>query len=407
MDSKARASRRRLQLSAGRVFSDRARDDDLPMRYTESSAAFFDRVAGPFWDQIRDLTEDWVARFPDAARPDIVGRLTSADDRQSSAAFWELYLYHVFVALGHDVLVHPNVPAGPRPPDLRVAGESGEFYVEAKALFGTGDARGASARANEVYEAVNKIHSPNFFVAVSLDQIGPLPLATKGLRRQLESWLAGLNPDVVQFETRLSGGESFTWTRDGWVIEFRPIPVKKSRRGAPDHRPLGVLDGGGASFIDDAGDLRSALKKKGSAYGTLDLPLVVAINVATAFHDDHDTINALYGTEQFRFSRTDPDAPAELIRARDGYWGVPWDWKRTHVSGMLYGPNVAPWSVTRSVPRLWHHPGAATSLATPSVWHEARFALDRIDLVDAQRDIHGLLGLPAGWPIGEAFPRET
>lgn len=393
-------------MTTDRVFSDRARDDDLPKRYTESSAAFFDRVAGLYWDQIRDLIEDWAARFPDAARPDIVGRLTSADDRQSSAAFWELYLYHALVALGSEVVVHPSVPGGPRPPDFRVVGEIGEFYLEAKALFGRGVDRGASARANEVYEAVNQVHSPNFFVAVSLDRIGSAPLPKKLLRRQLESWLAGLDPDAVKFETRFSGGESLTWNREGWVIEFRPIPVKKSRRGAPDHRPLGVLDGGGAKFLDDTGDLRSALRDKGSAYGSLDLPLVVAINVATAFHDDHDTLNALYGTEQIQFNRADLDAPPERVRAHDGYWGVPWAWKRTHVSGMLYGPNVAPWSVTRAVPRLWHHPGAAVPVATPPVWHKARFSGDRFEQTDAKRDVHELFGLPAGWPLGEAFPKD-
>jgi hypothetical protein len=42
--------------------------------------------------QVRDLIEDWFSRLSPDAQADVRGRLRSRDDRQSSGAFFELYL---------------------------------------------------------------------------------------------------------------------------------------------------------------------------------------------------------------------------------------------------------------------------------------------------------------------------
>ena len=52
----------------------------------ESTYAFLDRVAGPFWDRIRRLIEDWVNDYCPDDQAEMVGRLQSGIDINFTAA---------------------------------------------------------------------------------------------------------------------------------------------------------------------------------------------------------------------------------------------------------------------------------------------------------------------------------
>ncbi len=67
------------------VFSDRERLDATPSS-GESMYAFLDRVAGPVWDRIRQLIEDWASDFSPDNRDQLVGRLKSR--RGSAPVSW-------------------------------------------------------------------------------------------------------------------------------------------------------------------------------------------------------------------------------------------------------------------------------------------------------------------------------
>lgn len=200
------------------VFDDRVRTDPSPASHSENSAAFLNRVAGGYLDQIRGLVEDWASRVPDAGRRDIVARLRSSSDRQSGAAFWELYLHETFVRAGYAVELHPSVD-GPRPPDFHVTRGAERFYVEATCLFGAATDGGAIARRQALYDAVERINSPNFFLSIDVEVIGSNAPATGQLRRDLERWLAGLDPDATDLVLgRERAGEYFLWEEQGWQI---------------------------------------------------------------------------------------------------------------------------------------------------------------------------------------------
>jgi len=388
------------------VFDDRERTDPSPASHSENTAAFLNRVAGGYWDQVRDLVEDWASRVPEVGGRDIVARLRSSSDRQSRAAFWELYLHETFLRAGYEVELHPSVQ-GPRPPDFLVSRGEERFYVEATCVFGAGTDAGAIARRQDLYDAVERIHSPNFFLSIDVEAIGPHAPATSRLRRALERWLSGLNPDETELVLgRERAGEYFLWEERGWQVWFRPIAVRADARGAPDHRVLGVFGSGEAQWLDDASELRETIRSKGNAYGVLDAPFLIAVMVGTPFHDEEDTISALYGTWQIQFSVNNPD-DARSVRARDGYWGSPGDWKHTHVSGVLLAHSVSPWRVTQEVPELWHHPHATDQVTALPNWRSAELADDRICHIDPAAELSGFYSLPAPWPQGEPFPRSS
>lgn len=385
------------------VFHDGQRADTSVSKASETRFTFLDRVAGGYWDQVRTLVEEWTGRFPAGARADLVGRLRSSD-RHFTAAFWELYLHETLVRAGFDVVVHPVVDGSPRPPDFLVTRDGEAFYVEAKSVFEGELELGAEARRDRLYDSLNALRSPNFFLSVECYEIGPQAAPTRGLRRELEAWLDSLDPDDPSLlDFGLEHGEQYRWEADGWLLTFKPIPVQAKYRGRSDHRAIGMVGPGEARLIDDAGVLRGALRKKGSAYGDLPHPLVLAINIERAFHDDDDSLDALFGTNQVSFPINDP-AAATATRATDGYWFDGSAWRHTNVVGVLIAQAIAPWLVAQVVPTLWLHP--AGKLVNPlNVWRTARVDGDRMTYGQPSRDPSDYFGLDSGWPAGEPFPR--
>jgi hypothetical protein len=387
------------------VFDVVVRHDPSPAKHSESTAAFLGRVAGDYWDQVRGLIEDWVSHVPADGRDDLIGRLRSNDTRQFQGAFWELYLHETFIRSGFEVTVHPVVDGTRRQPDFRVSGRRTSFYVEAKAMLGKGADVGPDARVQRLYDAVDKLDCPNFFLGITVRTVGSADLPTRKLRSKAEEWLSSLDPDETKHVSIYDPDrERFEWQEAGWDIELRPIPIRGDARGQSGHRPLGILGAQGA-WINDSGALKAALEDKGSAYGDLDAPLIIAVNSFGFSSDEFDVMNALYGSLQVRFSLDDPTAPGESTRAPDGYWARD-SWAHRHVAGVLIGRSVSPYSVSTSAPTLWRHPAASRGIAALPSWRAAEVIGDRIEYTDPTQPMSELFGLAAEWPVGDPFPCE-
>jgi len=386
------------------VFDAVVRDDASYSQHNEPTASFLNRVAGAYWDDVRDLVEKWVSHYPASAQPDLIGRLRSTDNRQFGGAFWELYLHESFLCCDFDVQVHPSVSSGSRVPDFLVTRNQESFYVEATATYGK-QASGEQARLHQVFDAINQIDSPNFFLSLDVHSIGQNALPTKRLKTGLESWLATLDPDEIDPASLLSdAGERFAWKKPGWDLLFRPLPVREDARGR-GHNPLGMWGPGEAYPLGDSESIRESLNDKGSAYGPLDRPLIVAINTSTGFNRDFETMNALYGSAQVQFDIAHPDRPAREVRGSDGFWGHPGSWSHPHVSGVLLGPNISVSSISAVSPTLWLHPSPVAHVAALESWRTAELMVNRVEQSEAQQPVHEMFGLPEGWPLSEAFPK--
>lgn len=395
-----------MTAAPNQVFSDIGRTDASPSGHNESTAAFLDRVCGHYWDQVRELIEAWVSRFPADSRADIIGRLRSPDYAQHSGAYWELYLHETFTQSGFDVTVHPPLDGTTRQPDFLVTRGAESFYVEAKCLVSKATDAGASARKRRLYDALDTIHCPNLFLQIDVHQVGFTDLPAKALRRNLEEWTASIDPDAIVINDQDNDGANrFCWSQSGWELEFRAFPVKAETRAKASHRSLGIFGPIEAAWVNDDVTLRSTLSDKGSAYGELDRPLVIAINSFAFSHDDFDTMNALYGTEQITISLTDRDAPPVPTRARDGYW-LRGTWAHQHVAGVLIGRSIAEYRPA-AAPTLWKHPEPHEAVSALPVWRVAESVIDHVEHRDPAAPIHELFGLPEIWPVGEAFPREV
>jgi hypothetical protein len=375
------------------VFDKVTRIDASPAKHSESTLTFLNRVAGDYWDQIRDLVSQWAANVPAASRADLRGRLRAPDNRQFWGAFWELYNHESLVRGGYDVEIHPPVDGASRQPDFLASRGETRFYVEAKALIGRDPNPGATARKQRLYDALDTIDSPNFFLAIDVNAVGATDLRTGPLRSKLERWLRGLNPDTTELPSIYNDeGETFVWLHDGWDLSFRPISVRPEARGKPDHRVLGIFGPVEMTFVSDDVLLREALADKGRAYGDLDFPLVVAINVFGFSHDNFDTMNALYGTYQLQISLVDRDSPPVPVRAPDGYWAAG-TWAHGHVAGVLVARSMDPWRVIDEIPTFWPHPEPDQAVPPLPIWKVAEPMLDHIEYRDATMSAPDFFGL--------------
>src|SRR6266542_284643 len=79
------------------LFDKFERTDPTPARHQEGNFAFLNRIATPWWSEIRDRLEVWFQAYSGDAgaekAADLRGRFRSSDERQHLGAWWELYVY--------------------------------------------------------------------------------------------------------------------------------------------------------------------------------------------------------------------------------------------------------------------------------------------------------------------------
>lgn len=387
------------------IFDDIHRSDGSEAKETESHAAFLNRAHTPYWESVRDFTESWFSRLCPDAQDDLRGRLRSEDNAQFLSAFWELYLHESLLKAGYAVECHPRLPGTSRRPDFLAISPEQSFYLEACRLDTPAEKKAEENRRNQVYDAIQKIDSPNFFLHLDVHSIGPTSPSVRRLCTGLERWL---DPDAIarqiEVEHSLADVQGYEWDQDGWKITFKPWPKAREHRGEPGVRPIGAR-GGDFAFMDDVRPFRKALAKKGSAYGRMDIPFVVAMYTSFVGPDTEDVSDSLYGTPQVEI-RTAPDGRIETrpTQAFDGYYHNGTSWLHRNVSGVLVGVDVVPGRGTiRNVPTLWEHPGASHPVECLPMWGRMVIDDDKLVFEGPQVAMHEALGVAEDWPPGKPF----
>lgn len=359
---------------------------------------------------MRDLIEDWFSNLCPDAQADVRGRLRSRDDRQFNGAFFELYLHQALLAMGYVVTCHPELEGTPRRPDFLAVKDGERVYIEARSASPSDIAIGSSARVNDIYESLDKLASPNFFVWIDVVKHGEKPLGTRPMRKALEAWLEGLDPDSVPTDdgAALDNLPTYVYRDKGWVIGFRAIPKSKKSRGRPGVRPLGVFGGGRAHIVHDDRDIREALSDKGKAYGELGTPFVVAVASGSPTLDNDDIVNVLYGTEVIELiPQADGYIDHQQTRKPDGYWYRGDHWAHQGVSAVLIVKNLHYAFVSTQQHTVWEHPDPDRTAPAFPLWRRATVEPGNpIAYADPDKTQGEWFGLPDPWPAGEAFPHE-
>jgi hypothetical protein len=387
------------------IFEGSGPKDPRPASHGESIYQFLNRSEGEASGQIRGILNDWYSRFPTNSQADLRSRLRSNEDREFLAAFWELYLHETLARSGYTVECHPEVAGSSRSPDFLVMSTAGSFYLEAKRVSKSDESSSADNRKRALYDRLEGIDSPNFFLWVDLESEGASDLPTRKLRRDLEVWLRTLDPDEVSVALEQESSIKYElpfweWRHDQWHVVFRAWPKSRTARGEAEIRPLGVLGGGDAYIVDDESPIKAALADKGGAYGRLEHPYIIALSLSSVTSDDFGITNVLYGTEGVRVQSDGSYLPT---RQPNGYWRGSHGWAHERISAVLFAKSLSPWTVTKSIPYLWEHPAPTRSVTpVPPIWGQVRVISDQIVKTEPDKKIHQLLHLPEVWPSWSA-----
>jgi hypothetical protein len=402
-----RRRRRGKVLGVQALFDDFTRTDPMAARHQEGSFAFLNRVATPWWSQVRACLERWFASYCADASPvkvaDLRARFRSSDGRQHLGAWWELYIYWLLRSL------HPDKWLGVERervghltrPDFCVAAHAeapADLWVEAVTTFsGIVESGRHAAREAYVLDTINELQSPDFRLWITFHAVGETHPRKREITEPLQAWLQNLDrDDVISACQRGQARPRHTIHARGWEIAFEAIP-----KGTPGVDPKDRLIGIGpasSGFVNDRAQARKAILDKAGHYEGLEGPFVVAVMPSSPFFDFEDAAGALYGSEAVEFDPERPDVDGRLVRLPDGAWSA----SGSGISGVLFGPGLVPWTVATTWPRLWVNPTATHSL-------EGAFAaLPRMEVtadgflqaIEASGPPAQLLGLDPSWPGG-------
>jgi hypothetical protein len=313
-----------------------------------------------------------------------------------------MYLHESLLREGFELTPHPEVAGTTSRPDFRARRDEVTIYLEATVIGASASETASERRRNVVYDSLNQLDSPNFFLWLDVDKEGPSSPSARQLRRDLSRWLGTLDPDEVAATLETGGldaAPTHVWEAAGWRVIFRPIPKRAEARGKPGARPVGAFGPGRAMSVDGVGQVKSDLEDKASKYGKPDLPFVIAVAIESPFFDPQYTMSgALFGREAVQF---DPETlESRSFRHPNGLWRGPRGPRNTRVSAVVAMRNVGPWNVIAHAPVTWHNPWAALPMPDVLPWASARVDLQTGELIgsEAARPPHEVLGLPEGWP---------
>lgn len=374
--------------------------DDVPrtsmvLPAGEAQFAYLNLSARPEAARVREKVDAWILGYPEKNRDELIARFRSAIDDQHHSAFFELFLYQLLLARGCKVLeIEPTLPHTTKSPDFLAENAAQErFYLEAVQASGLSSKDvAARARLSTALAAIDSTPSPLHFLDLTVSGSAEEPLSTKKLTTALKSWIASLPADETAKDRPL-----FVWDEHGVKITLRAWTRSKAD---PEGRAIGIRRTP-VMRIEPSQEIRPALKKKASRYGTLDHPYLVALNGLSTHHSEEAVIDALLGTPAVRFSKgANGGEIVEEVRQPDGIWYGPPDGQaqNTRLSGVLALKRIDPWNFCSKSGLLIPNPWAAKRLPKLDLG-TAEFVLkdNQYERVNGQQ-MHALVGLPAAWP---------
>lgn len=377
------------------LFDDFLRTDLRPQDRGETWWQFYNRTDDPVLSQWRDQLSEWVAAYPATERAEMLTRLRLGE----KSGLWELYLFTLFAKQGYSVELHPEIPGTAKHPDFLLSrGDlQSTVCVEAILTSNSQETPAAQRRRDSVLNQIERVTTSDFSLSVAFIRTDDNQPQGKRFRTQIDAWIKKLDVDAV------SGGgpPAEIFAIDGWAINVKAFARQPHARGQRE-KSIGMLPGRAGAPMNEQ-SIYSALSAKGSRYGELGMPFVVAVCCdswapASGSHGFEEK-QALYG-DHFPQRLTTPGMGTINTK---GYFIAGQAPDHVGVSAALIAWDPSPMSVTRSVkpPTVWRNPWAAHPLTDT-------FQLEAVDYSQsfeqrAGTPIHQIFELAPGWPPGEPF----
>ena len=363
------------------LFSDIERDDMRPAPHSEGRFSYLDHLARPEFGRIRQLLEKWLTGYPTEWRPELCRRIQSEEDHHFIAAVFELYVNQILRCTQHQVEIHREEDAGKRPDFSATATDGAAFVLEATVVTETSDARkGAQKRENQLYDIINRLESPHFFLRWESEGQPKTPAPAKSWLQKLDKWIASLDYDAIAQRCQQGAFDLLPELRlehEGLTVTFTPYPKLQGARSEPHGRLIG-LKSSGVVCINSRDAIKKAVEKKASRYGKLNSPYLIAINEVQWYCDREEFEFALYGA--------------------DGLWKPTGYAKCKGVSAVLASLRLFETTLGSADLCLYHNPFARHPYSgSLCQLHQAHWENGRVRYTKGT-NAGEILGLPDGWP---------
>jgi len=348
------------------LFSEIARTDTRPMSYGEPLFAYLDSSGRISATNARQILNTWFEHYPDREKEEFANRFRSSNNTSFLSAFFELYLHELLRRLGYKLTIHPSLStSSSKHPDFLADNPGGnDFYLESVVAFDISNKEAAQkALMNVVYDAINTLNSPNFFLKMTVrGSPNTQPPGTK-IRSALSDWLGQLNVDEVTrlyVEKGITALPHMSLRYGSCTMKFSALPKSQEARGKPGARPLGIHMPAHIQ-IDRSKEVikKSLVKKRPAQYGDFDKPYVIAVNAAGMNCDYEDSIDALFGDQRWAIPQTLDKA--ELIpmpRKQNGFWWGRSGCQNKRVSAVLITNLSSPSQIAKADICVFHNPWA-------------------------------------------------
>jgi hypothetical protein len=400
------------------IFPD-ASQDAAAKQHGETDFAHLSRRAGPDWERVRGVIDEWCNDLDVAEWSGTLGHLKSGQSREFRSALWELYLGAVFRRLGFTIEHHgPARPGKRTPPDFRLRRGSTTIYVEATSIDEEGEVLEAQRRLGALLDAINgddRISRSSFLLDYDAihtsDRMSPL----RSLCDQITEWLAHLPPTSVsriwlpQYEECQKDQGCFEWRHGGWWLRFFAIPRRPEARGVPLDRVIGWANPGDAWLRRDALDIKEALERKARKYGDAYQTYVIAI-MSPRTTEEHEIKSALLGIahehpSMIRNARIERgwsgNASTPMRREVRGFWLDQNGPRNRNVAAVITAVGLQPYNMANVELDLWFNPWADHPLGDEFPFRAHRADMTTGSIVPSAepvRPARSILGLWEGWP---------
>lgn len=352
------------------IFTQRRRTDAGPKLSRETEFEFTDRSARPEINRVREFLEALLSQYPESEHSELISRIKSRNDVHYGSAIFELLLHATLLNAGFSLKVHPELPGGVSSrPDFHVTAPDGsEFYLEATTATEQNEDLTICPLTARVLDELSTHAHENFLVGVKVSGRATTQPSSKRFISHVFQWLDTLDPDSVKRAESEGISEKTEWTHEGVSIVITAFPLDAQLRGKAN-RLLGAQSAD-AGWINPAGPIRNAVRVKGSKYGKLELPFVIAINFDGFVLDSTHEVDALYGDEVFVVPVGGSFQSGGTRRKKNGAWMGEGGPVYTRVSGVWIFDHLSPYSLNKSRGTLYFNPYASIPL-TDSLKHFA------------------------------------
>lgn len=382
------------------LFDNRERNHLGPARFSEDPFRYYDRSARPGVAAIRETLNAWFDRYPEGQRQ----RLRRVFETDFDTAFFELFVFALLEAQGYSTVVEPRLRMGAPDFGIELDGEI-QVVIEATVSRGETAVEAAARRIREqLLDQINELKSMGFLLQVNIARIGEQQPSGSRLRREVDAWLAELDPDdIVQTYKNHSLSDLPEWRFEdrGTTVRFRPIPVRPESRNEVIDRPIASHGAGGARRRAEDEPILRSLKNKGRKYRNVEVPYIIAVNAKGDFPcEPRDIANAVFGHEVLVEILHGDNTITWARERRGGLWTPGAAPSKTHVSSVVVFIDCDPWRIGNTpafVVANPHadHPDDRLFAAFPRM----RLGEGGVTVEISEGSTTGeLLGVPAGWP---------